>query len=194
MTEPATAAPPDQTEYAAVHADIVALLDAARRAAARSVNAVMTATYWSVGRRIVEFEQGGQERAAYGEALIERLSADLSARFGRGFSKQNLWQMRAFHLAWPAQQISQTPPEKPLAPRILQRPSGESAAPESLQAASGQSLDLSTLAQTFPLPWSAYVRLLSVKSPRARAFYETEALRGGWTIAQLNRQIGSQSF
>lgn len=185
---------PNQADYAAVHADIVALLEAARRAAARSVNAVMTATYWAVGQRIVTFEQGGQERAAYGEALIERLSADLSARFGRGFSKQNLWQMRAFHLAWPAQQMSQTPPALSPAPPILQTLSGESVAPGNLQIASGQSPGLSTLGQTFPLPWSAYVRLLSIKNPQARAFYETEALRGGWTISQLNRQIGSQFY
>lgn len=185
---------PDQADYAAVHADIVALLEAARRAAARSVNAVMTATYWAVGQRIVTFEQGGQERAAYGEALIERLSADLSARFGRGFSKQNLWQMRAFHLAWPAQQISQKLPAKSPASPILQTLSGESVVPENLQIASGQSPDMSTLAQAFPLPWSAYVRLLSVKNPQARTFYETEALRGGWTISQLNRQIGSQFY
>jgi predicted nuclease of restriction endonuclease-like (RecB) superfamily len=56
------------------------------------------------------------------------------------------------------------------------------------------SLDLSALAQAFPLPWSAYVRLLSVKNLQARAFYETETLRCGWTIAQLNRQIASQFF
>lgn len=182
-----------QADYAVIHGDIVALLEAARRAAARSVNAVMTATYWAVGQCIVIFEQGGQERAAYGEALIERLSVDLSARFGRGFSKQNLWQMRAFHLAWPAGQILQTPSAKFPAP-ILQTLSGESSPPQTLQTTSGQSLDLSALAQAFPLPWSAYVRLLSVKNPQARAFYETEALRGGWTIAQLNRQIGSQFY
>lgn len=78
---------PDQADYAIVHADIVARLEAARRAAARSVNAVMPATYWEVGRRIVEFEQGGQERAAYGQALLKRLAGDLSAHFGRGFSE-----------------------------------------------------------------------------------------------------------
>lgn len=184
---------PNQADYVTVHADIVALLEAARRAAARSVNAVMTATYWAVGQRIVTFEQAGQERAAYGEALIERLSVDLSGRFGRGFSKQNLWQMRAFHLAWPADQILQTPSTK-LPNPILQTPSGESFPPQTLQIASGQSPDLSALGQAFPLPWSAYVRLLSVKNPQARAFYETEALRGGWTVAQLNRQIGSQFY
>ena len=167
MTKPSAHLP--QADYAAVHGDIVALLEAARRAAARSVNAVMTTTYWAVGQRIVTFEQGGQERAAYGEALIERLSVDLSARFGRGFSKQNLWQMRGFHLAWPAGQILQAPSAKLPTP-ILQTPSGESSPPQILQTASGQSLDLSALAQAFPLSWSAYVRLLSVKNPQARAF------------------------
>lgn len=73
--------------YAGIH---VALLDTTRRAAAHSVNALMTAAYWEIGRSIVEFEQAGQDRAAaYGEALIERLSADLSGRFGQGFSRQN---------------------------------------------------------------------------------------------------------
>lgn len=194
MTERTTPAISDLADYAAVHADIVALLEAARRAAARSVNAVMTATYWAIGRRIVEGEQGGQARAAYGEALIKRLGADLSRQFGRGFGWRNLAQMRAFYLAWPADQISQRPSAKSPALQILQRPSAKSSASQTLQTTSGQSLDLSALAQSFPLPWSAYVRLLSVKNPQARAFYEAEAIRGGWTIAQLNRQIGSQFY
>jgi predicted nuclease of restriction endonuclease-like (RecB) superfamily len=50
------------------------------------------------------------------------------------------------------------------------------------------------LAQAFPLPWSAYVRLLAVKSTEARSFYETEALRGGWSVRQLDRQVGSQFY
>ncbi len=62
--------------YSGIHGDIVALLESARRVAARSINALMTATYWEIGRRIVEFEQGGQDRAAYGQALLKRLSAD----------------------------------------------------------------------------------------------------------------------
>jgi len=56
------------------------LLEAARRVSARTVNAFMTATYWEIGRRIVEFEQGGKERAEYGETLLLRLSHDLTAR------------------------------------------------------------------------------------------------------------------
>lgn len=192
MTKPSAHLP--QADYAVIHGDIVSLLEAARRAATRSVNAVMTATYWAVGRRIVEGEQGGQERAAYGEALIKRLGVDLSHQFGRGFGWRNLAQMRAFYLAWPADQILQMSSAKSSAHQIVQMPSAKSPAPQILQTPSGQSIDLSVLAQAFPLSWSAYVRLLSVKNPQARAFYETEALRGGWTIAQLNRQIGSQFY
>jgi hypothetical protein len=94
--------------YAGLHRDIADVLTSTRAAAARSVNALMTATYWQIGRRIVEFEQGGEGRAAYGEALIRRLGADLSQRFGRGFGWRNLAQMRAFYLAWPAEQIVPT--------------------------------------------------------------------------------------
>ena len=93
---------PFSPEYSNIRSDIVALLEAARRAAARSVNALITATYWEIGRGIVEFEQGGEGRAAYGQALLKRLSADLLAQFGRGFSERNLEQMRLFYLAWSA--------------------------------------------------------------------------------------------
>jgi len=193
MTRRSTAAKPAQADYAAVHADIVALLEAGRRAAARSVNALMTASYWAIGRRIVEFEQGGQERAAYGDALIERLSADLSMRFGRGFSRQNLQQMRQFYLAWPSEGISHIVSSESSMASIRQTPSGNSAFPIR-QTVSGQSQDLSALARAFPLPWSAYVSLLSVKNPQARAFYETETLRCGWSVRQLHRQIDSQFY
>ncbi len=71
--------------YSAVLADVTELLESARRTAARSVNSIMTATYWAVGRRIVEFEQEGKDRAAYGTRLIARLAGDLTKRFGRGF-------------------------------------------------------------------------------------------------------------
>ncbi len=58
---------------------ISGLLDAARRASVRTVNAFMTATCWEIGRRIVEFEQGGLDRAKYGESVVERLAKDLSS-------------------------------------------------------------------------------------------------------------------
>ena len=92
--------------YDTLLVDISQVIEEARHAVARSVNAVMTTTYWLVGRRIVEQEQQGVERAAYGEQLLKRLSRDLSKRFGRGFSERNLEQMRGFYLGWPISQAA----------------------------------------------------------------------------------------
>lgn len=180
--------------YSGMHGDIVALLEAARRTAARNVNALMTASYWEIGRRIVEFEQGGQERAEYGEALLLRLAEDLSARFGSGFSRRNLQQMRLFYLAWPPEQIWQTPSAKSSVSPTPQPSSAEFLALANSETRSRNSIDLPSLAKAFPLPWSAYVRLLSVKNEMARRFYETEALRCGWSVRQLDRQVNSQFY
>ena len=93
--------------YGCVLDDITNVIDMARRSAARSVNFIMTAAYWLIGRRILEFEQKGLERADYGEELRKRLSRDLTSRYGRGFAKSNLYQMRSFYMAY--QGIFQTP-------------------------------------------------------------------------------------
>ena len=82
--------------YDSIVSELSDLIESARRVSARSVNAVMTASYWEIGRRIVESEQRGKKRAGYGEALLERLAADLTAKFGRGFGARNLWLMRRF--------------------------------------------------------------------------------------------------
>jgi DUF1016 N-terminal domain len=167
-------------------AEVADVVEAARRAAARSVNAVMTATYWFVGRRIVEHEQQGAARAAYGERLLKRLARDLSERFGRGFSERNLEQMRAFYLGWPISQIASAKSPS----------SGSRRAKRISQTASAKFIEISADAihSRFRLPWSHYARLLAVRSVDARAFYESEALRGGWTIRQLDRQIQSQFY
>ena len=107
-TDPDAADADPDLNYVAMQRDVVALVESARQVAARRVNALMSATYWEIGRRIVESEQQGAERAEYGEALIERLATDLTSRLGRGFSTTNLRQMRAFHLEWPESRIRQT--------------------------------------------------------------------------------------
>jgi predicted nuclease of restriction endonuclease-like (RecB) superfamily len=162
-------------------ADIEHVLENARRASARSVNTIMTATYWLIGQRIVEQEQGGRVRARYGDALLERLSADLTRRFGRGLSVRNLRQMRAFYLAWPNGQTLSADSTAANATKAV------SQIRQTLSAESGPSVP-------FPLPWSHYARLLQVQNPLSRRFYEAEALRGGWSIRQLDRQIGSQFY
>ncbi|HAM57491.1 MAG TPA: hypothetical protein DCQ64_19595 [Candidatus Rokubacteria bacterium] len=102
-----TAAPARQGPglYGDLVGGIADVLEAARRASARAVNAIMTATYWEIGRRIVEHEQQGKARAEYGEDLLKRLATDLSARFGRGFGWRNLFQMRAFYLMYPPEKL-----------------------------------------------------------------------------------------
>lgn len=141
----------------------------------------MTASYWEIGRRIVQFEQQGEKRAEYGDALVSQLADDLTRQFGRGFSQPNLWKMRAFYLAWRDKQILST------------------VSIESSKSFSSKDLallpsDIEASAAAFPLPWSSYVRPLSVKGTKARAFYEAEALRSGWSMRQLNRQIESQLY
>ena len=194
------------TGYQAIHVGIVDLLQAARTQAARSVNALMTASYWEIGRRIVEAEQKGKRRAGYGEQLLKRLSLDLNHEFGRGFSVLNLQQMRNFYITWPPETIYQTVSDKSRPQIIPQTLSAGFAIFQTLSEKSRQGramqisgtasrkLSLAELSTAFPLPWSAYVSLLSVKSEAARRFYETEALRGGWSVRQLNRQIDSQFY
>jgi predicted nuclease of restriction endonuclease-like (RecB) superfamily len=167
------------------------LLEEARHQAARSVNAILTATYWEIGRRIVVHEQGGKARAEYGKAVLEKLSNDLTRRFGRGYSRQNIQQMREFYLSYPPAQICQTLSGK-LGTR--QTPSGKCSSIVAKGATVSRKFDLGTLATAFPLSWSHYVCILSVKNDYARRFYETEALRGGWSVRQLDRQMGSQFY
>jgi hypothetical protein len=157
----------DDNDYSGIHSDIVTLLESARRAAARSVNALMTATYWEIGRRIVEFEQGGADRAGYGQVLLKRLSVDLSSRFGRGFSERNLEQMRLFYQAWPNEQISQTVSAKLPPTRILQTPSAISGDLSISETASRNSIDLARLAKTFP-PALVGLRAPAVSQERER--------------------------
>ena len=85
--------------YNNIRAEIVELLKAARSIASRNVNSIMTATYWEIGRRIVELELKGEARANYGEQLLELLAKDLTKQFGRGFGNINLWRMRGFYRA-----------------------------------------------------------------------------------------------
>lgn len=181
-------------DYAGLHKDVVSVVESARSAAARNVNAVMTAAYWEIGRRIVASEQGGQARAGYGQALIARLADDLTRRFGRGFGKANLASMRAFYLAWPEEEIFQTVSGKSAATGIVQTLSGKSRSAQDIVNATAVAPEYMALASRFTLPWSAYVRLLSVKTAAARTFYETEALREGWSVRQLDRQVSSQLY
>ena len=77
------------------------LIADSRQQVLRAVDVAQVQTYWHIGRHIVEFEQGGAQRAAYGQRLLPQLGQALSAEFGRGFDATNLRHMRGFYLAFP---------------------------------------------------------------------------------------------
>lgn len=119
-------------------------------------------------------EQLGKNKADYGKQVIDLLVADLTVKLGRGFGRRNLFQMRQFYTFYP---------------NIVQTVSAQSGE-QIIRTLSGQ-LTVSGIAACFLLPWSHYVRLLSVDNQEARKFYEAEALRGGWSVRQLDRQIST---
>ena len=81
-------------------ADLRVLILSARKAVAHTVDSIQVVTNFEIGRRIVEHEQQGSERAEYGKALLKELSAILTEEFGRGFSRSNLEYMRKFYLTY----------------------------------------------------------------------------------------------
>ena len=176
--------------YKGLISGIGELLEAARHASVRVVNAFMTATYWETGRRIVEFEQGGKAQAEYGKELLARLARDLTTKHGRGFSQDNLENMRRFYLAFPPARISETVSRKSIKALL---PSSQSHGDGlKISETLSRKFSFDELALALPLPWSHYVLLVKrSRSPEALDFYHAEALRGGWSVRQLDRQFGS---
>ncbi len=88
-------------DITAIYTEIRSLIQTARSRVYRTINTEMVRVYWEIGRMIVEHEQLGAKRAAYGKELIVGLSEKLSAEFGKGFDERNLWYMRVFYLRYP---------------------------------------------------------------------------------------------
>ncbi len=93
--------PAQPDHYSGLLQGIGQLLHSARQQAAQTVNTLLVQTYWHIGQHIVEFEQGGNEKADYGSGLLDRLSKDLTALHGKGFSRSNVFYMRKLYLSFP---------------------------------------------------------------------------------------------
>lgn len=191
--------------YGQLLSSITELLDQARRSTVRTVNGILTATYWEIGRRIFEHEQGGQVRAGYGEEVMKRLALDLGLLHGRGFSRRNIEQMRNFFLGWTIDKTASGSLQARVRLPEIPGKNEETAKAQTVSAllpkAKAQTVSallpeasLTMLVELFPLSWSQYARLLSVSNLNARSFYEEEAIRGGWSVRQLDRQIGTQFY
>ena len=160
-------------------ANIRTLIESARSTVARGVDLVQVHTNFEIGRHIVEFEQQGDQRATYGDALLTLLADRLTAEFGKGFGRSNMAYCRSFYLAY-----------RERGP-IVQTHSGRlvsqvGAAPfQIVQTTSGQS------ERPFSLSGSHYVFLLGIKKADERSFYEIEASSQNWTLRELRRQFQS---
>ena len=91
----------ENIQYVSLISQIGQLLQQGREASIRFVNTTLVQTYWHIGKYIVEFEQNGEKKAEYGTELLDHLSKDLTASYGKGFSRSNLFQMRQFYIKFP---------------------------------------------------------------------------------------------
>lgn len=171
-------------DEATLYQRIRELVVTARQTVARGVDLVQVRTNFEIGRRIVEHEQQGEQRAAYGREVIKQLAERLAREFGDGFSARNLASMRTFFLCYRKRSPSlQTPSANSL------EPSSPAETPDILHT---QSAKLPGQSQApFRLSWSHYVFLLGIKNADERSFYEIEAASQNWTLRELKRQFDS---
>lgn len=171
--------------------EIRELIFSARKTVVRNIDAIQVITSFEIGRKIVEREQQGEDRAEYGKALLKRISSRLTEEFGRGFSERNLDYMRKFYLLYKDRlaRISQMPSAKLVEGSERRAVSGKSKSvcvPGIFQMASGQFSE-----PVFSLSWSQYIFLIGIKDEAARSFYEIEAANNHWTLPELTRQFNS---
>jgi predicted nuclease of restriction endonuclease-like (RecB) superfamily len=163
----------------ALFSRVAAILEQARSNVVRTVNTTMVTAYWLVGREIVQAIQGGRKRAEYGEQIIENLSAQLTERYGQGFSVPNLKNFRQFYLTSPDRCVEKG---YPVGSELKQFPKSYPLGSDSVTGFSPQ------------LSWSHYRALMRVEDTKARDFYECEAIAGGWDKRTLERQIHSYYY
>ena len=150
------------------YSKIAEILKSARTKVVQTVNSTMVETYFEIGKLIVEEEQKGKERAEYGKQILKELSNKLTNEFGKGFSEDNLSNMRKFYLTYQPQ-ISETPLRKSEIIEIL--PSNH-----------------------FNLSWSHYLKLMRIGDENERKFYEIECAKNNWSLRELQRQYDSALY
>ena len=180
--------------------------DALQAQAAHAVNLSLTARNWLVGYYIVEFEQHGEDRAKYGEKLMNRLSERINRK---GFEPRRLREFRQLYLVYPVLGIEVAKYIKVNQPQLLESDASSiwRSAPAKLQSSDNQEdekwrtapaklEEWSTPADRlfFRLNYTSLAYLTSIEDPLKRAFYEQETIRGCWTSRELDRQVSSQYY
>ena len=155
-------------DFESLVASILQIHHQAQDFAAKAVNVGLTLRNWFIGHRIVEFEQQGADRAAYGEQLLPALAQRLAALGLKRVDTRELRRFRLLYTVYP--QIRESLSPELLAHRGVQ----------ALQPALIQRLSFSHLAELLELP-----------DETQRRFYEVECIRGNWSVRELRRQIAS---
>ena len=165
---------------------VIALIEAARQKVATVANVAQVYTNYEIGRQIVEEEQGGKRRADYGKQVLIELSQKLTARFGRGWSVDNLEKMRRFFLLYSHVEISAKP---------LRKSDGDEKSAKGLRKSGKEGFPNSAYEiPHFTLGWSHYLLLMCIADPVERAFYEREATERNWSFRQLERMYRTSTF
>ena len=146
------------------------VLAQARKNAKTAVNLAMVYAYYEIGRMIVEEEQHGQNRAAYGKQILQELSKYLSEKYGKGYSAENLKLMRRFYNVYLHDQIGET------------------------VFTQFENLPAVSTGRKFYLSWSHYLKLMRIDNIDERHFYEIESVKNDWSLAELKRQYGSSLY
>lgn len=171
--------------------DIKAIVYTAKQKAYQAADLFQVAANWLVGKRIVEQEQHGRERAEYGKRIIELTSEALTAEYGKGYSLTQIKNFKKFYLLFKGLDIQQALLAESM--RISQTLSDQSSV---LILPKGQTpSDQFEIRYNIPnLSWSHYERLLRVKDDDERDWYMREAVGENWSVRTLDRNIGSQYY
>ncbi len=156
------------------------LIEESRKRVVTQVDSVMVRTYYEIGRAIVENQQHGEVRAGYGKGVLKQLSQRLNAKFGKGFSVDNLENMRKFYLTY-RDTKSET------VSRISQKTKSETVS----RISDGQ---IRSAYADFTLSWSHYLFLMRIENIDERHFYEMESGKNNWNLRELKRQFNSALY
>ena len=163
---------------------IASVIEEARRRASTAINLSEVYAKFNVGRYIVEDEQGGNYKAAYGKQVLKQLSKRLEDRFGDGWSVDTLTRCRKFYNIYSTASISATVLPK-LETTMDSTDFGNTVA--EIQPSSPEP-------HKFVLSWSHYLILMRIKDANARSFYEIECAKQNWSIRWLQRQVNSSLY
>jgi len=169
------------------------ILAQARQKSYAAVNTAMVEAYWLVGKRIVDEEQQGEDRAAYGKEILKTLSTELNAEFGKGFSLTNLQNFRKFYLTfgfWGIEQTASAIFTNQIEQTVSVK-SGTEMEKEKTKSKADESKNLIWRTAFAKLTWSHFERIIRVENETARNYYLTEAAKQNWSVRTLDRNIST---